>query len=363
MKSNILLIVITTFFFNFNSIAQTIPPRVGTISNNININRTSSLAISPLDSTTILNGIHSSLFGTGVTISNLKFSGSYQAIGLFDELTYSFGIGKGIIIATGSAANAIGPNNSDSEGIDLGINKNDSDLASLTTNNILDLVTIEFDFISAADTIFVSTFVFGSEEYPEYVNSPFNDVFGFFISGPGINGTENLAKVPGTNDPIAINSVNSDSNSAYFHLNDSALNEVIQYDGLTVPVILSKMVFLDSVYHFKIAIADVGDGILDSGVLIEKGSFTTALPTSRKGHQKTKNKIEVYPNPSSGELHINGIYERTFLRLYDLSGKLIFESQTDHNTTLDGNKIEPGIYILGLSSGEKKEFKKIIITR
>lgn len=67
---------------------------------------------------------------------------------------------------------------------------------------------MEFDFVPATDNISFN-YVFGSEEYPEYVCSQFNDVFAFFISGPGIVGLQNIAIVQGTaNMPVAINSVN-----------------------------------------------------------------------------------------------------------------------------------------------------------
>jgi len=50
-----------------------------------------------------------------------------------------------------------------------------------------DASILEFDFIPQSDTLKFN-YIFGSEEYPEYVNSGYNDVFGFFISGPGIAG-------------------------------------------------------------------------------------------------------------------------------------------------------------------------------
>ena len=52
---------------------------------------------------------------------------------------------------------------------------------------INDAAVLEFDFIAISDTILFD-FVFASDEYLEFVNTAFNDVFGFFLSGPGING-------------------------------------------------------------------------------------------------------------------------------------------------------------------------------
>ena len=54
-------------------------------------------------------------------------------------------------------------------------------------SSINDLCVLGFDFIPESDTI-VFNYSFGSEEYTSWVNTQYNDVFGFFISGPGITG-------------------------------------------------------------------------------------------------------------------------------------------------------------------------------
>ena len=66
----------------------------------------------------------------------------------------------------------------------------------------------EFDFEVQGDNIEFN-FIFMSEEYNEYVNTGFNDVFAFYISGPGIVGQQNLAVVPGTTTPVSINTINN----------------------------------------------------------------------------------------------------------------------------------------------------------
>ncbi len=56
-------------------------------------------------------------------------------------------------------------------------------------------------------------YIWGSEEYYEYVDSPYNDVFAFFLNN------ENIAKLSdGTN--VGINSVNNYTNSQLFISND-----------------------------------------------------------------------------------------------------------------------------------------------
>lgn len=95
----------------------------------------------------------------------------------------------------------------------------DPDLNALTSLSINDACVIEFDFLPVGDTIRFN-YVFGSEEYHDYVGSSFNDVLGFFLSGEGIvgpytNDAINIAKVPGTNLAVSISNVNCGPQGTY----------------------------------------------------------------------------------------------------------------------------------------------------
>jgi hypothetical protein len=218
--------------------------------------------------------------GSGAQISNITFTGSPNAIGFFDAGNTNLGVNAGIVITTGSIQNAVGPNSS--SGItQTNLGNSDSDLDSLIPGfNTLDASIIEFDIVPDNDTLYFK-YVFGSEEYNEFVNSSFNDVFGFFISGPGINGVKNLALVPDTNIAVAINNVNCGSFSQYYYCNDyfnSSLcascpltidSNSIEYDGFTTNLRAASIVTPGETYHIKIAIADAGDQVLDSGVFID----------------------------------------------------------------------------------------------
>jgi gliding motility-associated-like protein len=115
----------------------------------------------------------------------------------------------------------------------------------------------------------------------EWVNSSFNDVFGFFLSGPGINGSFsnnaiNIATIPGTDLPISIDNVNTGANAEYYVDNEAIGSDPaqIQMDGFTV-VLTAQAGNLQcgETYHIKIAVSDAGDSILDSVVFLEAGSF------------------------------------------------------------------------------------------
>ncbi len=237
------------------------------------------------------------LLGGGVEVFNVVYTGGntpgQNPIGTFDGTgSPDLGIDEGIILTSGSINVAPGPNDNSGATFANGV-PGDPDLDALIPGySTLDASVIEFDFIPIFDNI-TFNYVFASEEYQEYVCSPFNDVFGFFVSGPGIVGTINIAQIPGSGDAVAINTVNNGSfgpwgstpgpfdpcppqNPGYYVDNDVLGSPGIQYDGFTVvlPAVLDNLIPCET-YHIKLAIADAGDEYLDSGIFLESGSFTS----------------------------------------------------------------------------------------
>ncbi len=219
------------------------------------------------------------LIGSGVTVNNISFTGNPIMIGSFNGSNSNIGLQSGIIMSTGKIYDAIGPNNSASTGDDLGVN------GYSLLQNLLgpdaetnDAAVLRFNFTCEGDKVQFK-YVFASEEYPEYVGSKYNDVFGFFIQGPGISGTQNIARIPGTNNvPVTINNVNQSSYSAYFVNNGNGITgggSTVQFDGFTRPFIAEIAVQPCEQYTIIMAIADVSDGLYDSGVFLEAQSFTS----------------------------------------------------------------------------------------
>jgi outer membrane protein OmpA-like peptidoglycan-associated protein len=248
-----------------------------------------------VDTTVSIDRLVNQYFLTGtVKAFNIKYKGSREAIGLFNYEHGNFNINKGIILSTGRVTMAEGPNTLKNSGKDLGIfQKPDKDLAKIMYYaQFYDEAILEFDFIPVSDSISFK-YVFGSEEYPEYVDKQFNDVFAFFLTGPGIKGTQNIALLPGTQIPISINTVNNKHNKQYYVDNTWYLNpktwkpklryrwkkysqlidNAIQYDGYTTVLFAKSKVSPFQVYHIKIIIADVQDHIYDSGVFLQANSF------------------------------------------------------------------------------------------
>lgn len=242
------------------------------------------------NSVNALDGVQSILLGGGITITNITSVGHPDQFGGFTCTGCNLGIANGLVMASGNVAAAAGPNTSGTtnQGPSSGV-VSDADLEELSGNSMESVAIIEFDFIPTGDSV-AFNFVFGSEEYPEFVGNPtFNDAFGFFLSGPGVSGTftnnaRNIALVPNTNLPIAISNVNNGStgtngpcvNCAYYVNNQSNVNSTanqIEPDGFTTVLTARSLVQCGQVYHIKLAIGDSFDDLYDSYVFLQAGSF------------------------------------------------------------------------------------------
>ncbi len=232
-----------------------------------------------------------SLEGAGVRFSNITVvCPGVDQIAQFDGSLSNIGLDQGIILTSGSAFNAIGPNNLTGQGLSL-LTAGDVDLDSIAGAATFDACVVEFDFETAGDSLKFD-FVFGSEEYPQFVNN-INDAFGFFISGPGISGpydndAENIALLPDGITPVSIKTINNGTsnngpcqNCNYYVENGTGnIGEpqftdasVVQYDGFTRVVQAKFPVSPCEIYHLKLVVADAKDKIQDSGVFLKQGSF------------------------------------------------------------------------------------------
>ncbi|MDD7987225.1 choice-of-anchor L domain-containing protein [Lentisphaera marina] len=211
----------------------------------------------------------------GVTISNITYNGDDRALGYFDNgLDAGLGMDSGIIISTGDVQTISAINSSGQTSTNLN-SSGDNDLDNLIPGfKTYDATSLEFDFTTQGDSAYFN-YAFASEEYTEWVGSSYNDTFGFFING------ENYALLPGGNDIVAINSINQDTNEAYFNNNDphhdpsSNKDFDLSFDGFT-NTFTAKLTGLiaGETYNLKLAVADAGDALWDSAVFIEAGSFS-----------------------------------------------------------------------------------------
>ncbi|UXX79707.1 choice-of-anchor L domain-containing protein [Reichenbachiella carrageenanivorans] len=230
--------------------------------------------------------------GTGVTLANGTFPNPGDAgaqYGTFSDGINGAGLSvdSGIILSTGSVTTALSSNDAAGSSENTGNTYSDPDLVAINSTGIYDAAIFQFEITTGADVdAIIISYQFGSEEYPDYVCSRFNDAFGFFVSGPGISGTQNIALVPESGNVVAVNSVNGgvcggaqDGTSAdltksnYFIDNNEGTPGplFIEFNGMTT-LLNGRIENLtpNTTYTFKIALADVGDGSYDSGIIINQ---------------------------------------------------------------------------------------------
>ncbi|NVN96514.1 MAG: gliding motility-associated C-terminal domain-containing protein [Bacteroidetes bacterium] len=239
--------------------------------------------------------VQSVLLGSGVTVSNVKFNGSLLApassnqIGSFTtgSTPTNLGFSEGIIMSTGGIEGATnGQTTTTITGPQLTVvSELNQYTGSAGPSSIYDAAVLEFDFLPLSDTI-KFRYAFGSREYPAFVCSSFNDVFGFFITGLNPNGANyvgtNIALIPNTNSPVSINTVNGGTSAGSTTpciLTNTQYYQTpipnITYNGLTTVLTAKAVVVPCTPYHIKLAIADLGDRSYDSGVFLEANSFSS----------------------------------------------------------------------------------------
>ncbi len=324
------------------------------------------------------------IVGDGVIFDNVNYTGANVARGTFTNgNTTNLGIESGVFLITGSPIYIPGPNGpgSCSAGSNNG-EPGDAQLTALAGVSTFDAAVLEFDFIPESDTLRFR-YVFGSEEYHDYVNSSYNDVFGFFVSGPnpdgGLYANKNVAIVPGSNPeiPIAINNINNGqewtcdvnvngpcTNCEYFV--DNMNGTTIEYDGFTAVLTAWIKVVACENYHIKMAIGDAGDGVYDSGLFLEENSFESP---------KIEVEIEPYPEDVSDNM-VEGCVEADIVFklpnasyapitiTYELTGDAI--NGVDYETIPEFITIPEGedsafIHVVPLQDGVEEGDEELII--
>ncbi|MCR5589471.1 MAG: choice-of-anchor L domain-containing protein [Bacteroidales bacterium] len=238
------------------------------------------------------------MVGEGVHLYNVRHNGganaiSYDNIGTFHSNRFpGLSMDSGMVLTTGDVNVAVGPNNSTNKEIQAG-EYMDTVLGLFSGENVRTCSALDFDFVSLGTQMSVR-YLFGSEEYPEYVCSSYNDIFAFLVTGTdpatGRVCTRNIAVIPSTQDennpngiPVSINSVNSGSggnpntSGCYYDYSEYYIENVyesgIQYDGYTEMLSAEASILPGEVYHMHISVCNVGDGGYGSGVFLDGKSF------------------------------------------------------------------------------------------
>ncbi|MGE0090080.1 MAG: choice-of-anchor L domain-containing protein [Bacteroidales bacterium] len=253
---------------------------------------------------------------SGIQLKNIKFTGEKKSLGYFIyKGEFKVLPSDGLILSTGNAIDSEGSlgNIASTENHSDG----DIDIEMIVNNKSYDAAIIEFDFMSFSDSVSFS-YVFASEEYPEYVNFGVSDAFAFLVSEKDDNKKINLATLPNSSIPITIDLINSKTNNQYFIANSHIdfVNQnyseavsrfyyenkrLFEFDGLTVVLETGLKLKPFTIYHFKIVIADVGDMKFDSWVLLKGNSFRSCGLKTKPSKQQI---LEYFNEFSNDTLNI-----------------------------------------------------------
>jgi gliding motility-associated-like protein len=243
------------------------------------------------------------LVGGCLDISNITYSGNPNSIGYFSNGD-AMGIAQGIVLSTGNINNIAAPASSFAS--TTWLSPGDPQLDALNPNPSNDAAVLQFDFKPLETTVSFN-YVFASEEYPEWVGSAFNDVFAFFISGPGVGINQNMALLPGTSTPVGINFVNNGNanagpcvNCSYYIANAGTSNVFDAYTTVLTATISGLTPC--QTYHLKIGISDTQDWSFDSAVFLEANSFTAgeAIEISAEVPASTTGGADAYEGCQDG---------------------------------------------------------------
>lgn len=215
------------------------------------------------------------------SVSGDAFSGVQNSYGYFNAGTSNFPFTEGIILSTGKATSAVGPNNFIlSQGGTSWLGDSDLELA-LGVSNSINATVLEFDFIPITNKISFD-YIFSSEQYLINASSNqcnYTDGFAFLLK-PVDNSTpyQNLAIVPGTTIPVKINTVRGagsvcpPANQSYFDAFNGT-NHPTNFNGQTVIMKAEANVIPGRPYHIKLVIADQGNNLYDSAIFLGANSF------------------------------------------------------------------------------------------
>ena len=223
---------------------------------------------------------------TNVTWSTGTNFGSSNGIGFFQNTNPNFPMQSGVVLSTGNALNAPGPNTSILNDGSVAWPGDASLEATLAAAGIpmvsKNATVLEFDF-TPISPYFSFDFIFASEEYGNF-QCLYSDTFAFLLTDTTTGVTTNLAVVPSTTTPISVvtirdflyNSSCPSVNANYFgsfNGGSGAAGSATNFNGQTKVLTAASTLTTGVPYHIKLVIADRSDPQSDSAIFLSSDSF------------------------------------------------------------------------------------------
>ncbi len=318
---------------------------------------------------------------TCVTITNVQsYTGTnVNGIAYFEKNGTNFPFENGIILSTGNAMDAPGPNDQVLNGQEAGWN-GDADLENVIgAYPTVNASYIEFDFVPTESEISFR-FMFASENYNK-INECLNKEELAFILTDSSDFIVNMAKLPlptNGSDLVHTENIHTTLPTLCFEVNEHyfsnynfdttdpsvAQNSAIQYGGQTVPITAFALVNPGETYHLKLVIADMISSNLDSVVFIEGGSFnscpTPVAPTVPE-QPTTNKKVSLYPNYTDDKVFISSELIIKEVMVINMLGKVVYTMIPNvKDCELDVAELKSGIYFISTSTDVDKSIFRIV---
>lgn len=225
---------------------------------------------------------------SNITVSGGNFSSGAQSYGYFNGNNSGFPFTEGVILSTGRAIKAVGPNTSllDDGGGNMDWGGDLDLMEALNISNSVNATVLEFDFVPLADNISF-TYMLSSEEYHDDAPCRYSDGFAFLLkeaNNPASTYT-NLAVIPDSTIPVKVTSVHPridgpngciEQNEQYFDAFNGTQHPT-NFNGQTKVMTATSKVVPGTVYHIKLVIADEGNYRYDSAIFLGGGSFASTV--------------------------------------------------------------------------------------
>ena len=268
----------------------------------------------PIDTSATAMQMADEIFGDGVTVVSASYSGDARSSGIYtdgDATAPGATPGDtGVILSTGRVRDFTNSNGQSNQHTGTSTNtsgiNNDAGFNAIAGGQTYDASILDVDFIPTGDTMTIQL-TLSSEEYPEYWTS-YNDIVGVWVNGTYVPVTI------GDGD-IGVQNINSGANINQFLNNTTDLFNS-EMDGMTITLTLTIPVNADEVNSIRIGVADQGDAVYDTNLLIAGDSVQTTLVAMDDTATMHANGTEIVDalandiNTTGGTLtitHINGV--------------------------------------------------------
>ena len=217
--------------------------------------------------TALINALLGDATGLDLSSFVVQTNGNAQAFGTFQK--DPFGLASGVVVSTGKVTDIPGVNKCYKTCTDVS-----TDFPTNGTPN--DTISLRIDFKDNTASTLYFQYVFGSEEFPEWVGSQYNDAFSLTLNG------QSLAKLS-NGSVVNINNLAASTDLILNPPGTGPANQETKLDGYSKPLLFAGALKPGQTNTLLITIGDVGDGIYDSAVFLKGGTLGTVRPPDISG--------------------------------------------------------------------------------